>query len=78
VADCGGIDLREGAILGMSAGLSQISIVPGPDSVTSPGSFIGGIEKIGCLYFSILPRKWYPVIAFYLLGALLPVFFPWK
>jgi hypothetical protein len=40
--------------LGASAGFSQISIVPGQGVVASPGSFFGGMVKIGCLYSSIL------------------------
>jgi hypothetical protein len=56
MADCGGIDRREGGILGMSAGFSQISIDPGPNGIVSPGSFIGGMVKIGCLYVTILDR----------------------
>ena len=48
----GGIDRREDAILGMSAGFSHISIVPGTDDVASSGSVIGGMMKTGCLYFS--------------------------
>jgi hypothetical protein len=54
VADFGGIDQREGAILGLTVEISQISIIPGPEGVASPGSFIGGVVEIGCLYFTIL------------------------
>jgi hypothetical protein len=39
----------------MSARLSQISVVPEPDGVTSPGSFIGGMVKTGCFLYSFVP-----------------------
>jgi hypothetical protein len=35
LADCGGIGQREGAMLGMSAGLSQISNAPGLSCVVN-------------------------------------------
>ena len=41
----------EEAMLGVSTGFSQISIVPGLGGVTNLGSFTGGMVKIGCLCF---------------------------
>jgi hypothetical protein len=48
VADCGRIDWREGAILGVSEGISQISNAIRAGRCRESLSFLGGIRKIGC------------------------------
>lgn len=48
VADCGRIDLLEGVILGVSAGISQLSGVPGLGGLANLFLNLGGIRKIGC------------------------------
>jgi hypothetical protein len=47
-ADCGRTDRREGAILGVSAGFSQISDAIRAERLRESLSFLGGIRKIGC------------------------------
>ena len=42
------IDRLEGAILGVSAGISQISRVPGFDGFANLFLYLGGIRKTGC------------------------------
>jgi hypothetical protein len=51
VADCGRNDRWEGAILGLTAEISQISGVPGLGVVVNLFLYLGGIRKIGCLCF---------------------------
>ncbi len=48
MADCGRIDRREGAILGVSAEISQITDAPGLDGVVNIFNLLAGIVKIGC------------------------------
>ncbi len=44
----GRIDPLEGAILGVSAEISQISDAPGLDGVVNIFIYLGKIRKIGC------------------------------
>jgi hypothetical protein len=44
----GRIDRLEGAILGVSSEISQISDAPGLDGVVNLFLYLGGIRKIGC------------------------------
>ena len=48
VADCDRNDRWEGAVLGVTVKISQISGTPGLSGVVSIFLYLGGIEKTGC------------------------------
>jgi hypothetical protein len=58
VDDCGRNDRLEGAILGVSAAISQISNAPGLDGVVNILSFLGGIRQIGVNSSYTRDRQW--------------------